>query len=251
MAGNPLHGDKMIQKKDEQKASVGIKNLPPSERPREKLFRNGAESLSNAEILALLLGSGTRRQSALALAEHILSVDPSGLRFLRECSPEELCRIDGVGPARAAVLLAASELGRRLGTMPGEKRVDVSDSYDVAALFMEDMRYLKKETFRVLLLNAKNEIIMIDEVSIGSLVMTDANPREVFFNPLRRGAASVILVHNHPSGNPEPSQSDLILTEKLSAAGDLLGIEVLDHIIIGDGRFFSMKGAGLFEGSRH
>lgn len=236
-----------INRKNNVPGNGTIKDFPKMERPREKMGRNGVSSLSNAELLALLLGSGTRGVSALALAEQVLAADRSGLLFLNDCTPEELCRLPGIGPAKAAVIIAAVELGRRLGTTPRDEEIDVSSPEAVAALFMQNMRHLKKECFRILLLNVKNRIISIEEVSAGSLDSADAHPREVFALPLRRGAANIILVHNHPSGNPEPSPSDLDLTRRLVWAGRILGIGVLDHIVIGDGVFFSMKEDGALE----
>lgn len=225
---------------------TSMKDLPEAERPREKLFINGPASLSNAELLAILLGSGTRSQSAVSLAERVLAADGSGILFLNDCTPEELCNIEGIGPAKSAALIASAELGRRLTTTPREKQANVSSPDDISKLFMQNMRYLKKECFKVLLLNVKNEIISIEDVSVGSLMSSDAHPREVFAAPLRRGAANVILVHNHPSGSSRPSQDDIDLTQRLSWAGDIMGIHVLDHIIIGDGEYTSMKRERLF-----
>ena len=225
---------------------TSMKDLPEAERPREKLFINGPASLSNAELLAILLGSGTRIQSAVSLAERVLAADGSGILFLNDCTPEELCSIEGIGPAKSAALIASAELGRRLTTTPREKQANVSSPDDISKLFMQNMRYLKKECFKVLLLNVKNEIISIEDVSVGSLMSSDAHPREVFAAPLRRGAANVILVHNHPSGSSRPSQDDIDLTQRLSWAGDIMGIHVLDHIIIGDGEYTSMKRERLF-----
>ena len=225
---------------------TSMKDLPEAERPREKLFINGPASLSNAELLAILLGSGTRSQSAVSLAERVLAADGSGILFLNDCTPEELCSIEGIGPAKSAALIASAELGRRLTTTPREKQANVSSPDDISKLFMQNMRYLKKECFKVLLLNVKNEIISIEDVYVGSLMSSDAHPREVFAAPLRRGAANVILVHNHPSGSSRPSQDDIDLTQRLSWAGDIMGIHVLDHIIIGDGEYTSMKRERLF-----
>ena len=182
----------------------------------------------------------------MSLAERVLAADSSGILFLNDCTPEELCSIEGIGPAKSAALIASAELGRRLTTTPREKQANVSSPDDISKLFMQNMRYLKKECFKVLLLNVKNEIISIEDVSVGSLMSSDAHPREVFAAPLRRGAANVILVHNHPSGSSRPSQDDIDLTQRLSWAGDIMGIHVLDHIIIGDGEYTSMKRERLF-----
>lgn len=222
-----------------------IKDLPEAERPRERLLEAGTSSLSNAELLAILLGSGSRGESALSLAERVLSADRSGLLFLNDCTPEELCGIDGIGPAKAAALIAAAELGRRL-TTPRPRQVSVSSPGEISAIFMPRMRHLKKECFKVLLLNVKNEIISIEDISTGSLMSSDAHPREVFMAPLRRGAANIILIHNHPSGSSKPSQTDVDLTQRLAWAGDIMGIHVLDHIIIGDGEYTSLKQECLF-----
>lgn len=223
-----------------------IREMPEAERPREKIFSSGVSSLSNTELVAVLIGSGTRESSALDLASRVLSADSSGILFLRDASPEELCTVKGIGAAKAAVLLAAAELGRRIMTAPRNRKISVSTPDETAALFMEDMRYLRKEHFRVLLLNVKNEIISLEDVSIGSISSSEAHPREVFADAVRRGAANVILVHNHPSGSPAPSMADIELTRRLEEAGRILGIQVLDHIIIGDGRFVSMKREGIF-----
>ncbi len=221
-----------------------IREMPETERPREKLFRSGASALSNTELVAILLGSGTREHSALSLAGRLLTRDASGLLYLVEASPEELCQIEGIGPARASVLIASVELGRRLMTAPRGRKVNVSSPDRIAAIYMEQMRYLKVEQFKVLLLNIKNEIIATEDVSVGSISSSSAHPREVFYGAIRRGASSVILVHNHPSGNPEPSQADLLLTDRLAEAGQLLGIPVLDHIVIGDGIYVSLRSEG-------
>ena len=221
-----------------------IKDIPKQERPREKLLKNGAAGLSNTELIALLIGSGTQDASAISLAERVISADSQGILFLRDCTPEELCAIEGIGPAKSAVIIAAAELGRRLATTPTDEKLKITSAQDVADMFMERMRYLKKEQFKVLLLNAKGQILMTDDVSTGSLMSSFAEPREVFVNPLRRGAASIILIHNHPSGDPTPSQADIQVTENLVGAGELLGIPVLDHVIIGDGQYVSLKSLG-------
>ena len=223
-----------------------MKDLPAAERPREKLLMQGPAALSNAELLALLLGSGSRSESAVALAERILAADGTGILFLNDCTPEELCLIPGIGHAKACTLIAAAELGRRLMTTPRKKQANVSSPGDIARLFMQSMRHLKKESFKVLLLNVKNEIISIENISTGSLMSSDAHPREVFMAPLRRGAANVILVHNHPSGSSKPSRDDIELTRRLALAGEIMGISVLDHIVIGDGEYTSMKRENLF-----
>lgn len=222
-----------------------IKALPRSERPVEKAIAKGASALSNSELLAILLGSGTREKSAIGLAEDIISKDKSGISYLAESSVQELMSISGVGQSKAARVVAAVELGKRISTAPRAKRMGVESSEDIARLFIEDMRYEKREIFKALLLNPRGEIISIETVSVGELTSTLVHPREVFSQAVKRSAAGIVFVHNHPSGNPEPSEEDVKTTERLVACGKLLGIVVIDHIIIGDGQYCSMQSLGL------
>lgn len=228
-------------KKGLVKDNVTIKELPEDERPREKLVHYGSGSLSNGELLAILIGSGTRNRSALTLANRILSMEGQGLSFLADCTPEELCKIEGIGKAKSCKLIAAIELGKRISHSVGGKKYSAGNPEEVAALYMEEMRHLKKEYFKVLFLNTKNEILSSENTSIGNLNSSIVHPREVFRNAIRKGAASIILIHNHPSGNPLPSRNDLDVTKRLQEAGQLLGIPVLDHLIIGDGVYVSLK----------
>lgn len=221
--------------------STSIKELPIDERPREKLVQYGVDSLSNSELLAILLRSGTKEMSALEVSNKILSLDSDGICYLAESNIEELSQIKGIGTAKACQVLAAIELGKRIATRPKQKKINVSSPKEVAYLFIEKMRYFKKEFFKVLLLNTKNEIIMIDDVSVGNLNSAIVHPREVFSNAIRRSASSIILVHNHPSGNPKPSSEDIDVTHRLINAGEILGIEILDHLIIGDGEYYSLR----------
>lgn len=223
------------------KNHVTIKELPEDERPREKLLKYGKEFLSNGELLAILIGTGTREKSALSLANKLLSLEGQGITYLSDCTPEELYAVEGIGSAKACKLIAAIELGKRVAGKEGEKRYRAGSPEEVANLYMEEMRYLKKEHFRALFLNTKNEIIFMEEVSVGNLSSSIVHPREVFRNAIRRGAAYIIVVHNHPSGNPLPSQNDLDVTRRLKETGELVGIPLLDHVIIGDGKFVSLK----------
>ncbi|HVI41026.1 MAG TPA: DNA repair protein RadC [Anaerovoracaceae bacterium] len=218
-----------------------IKELPSEERPREKLVQYGAETLSNTELLAILIGTGTREMSAIMLANRILALEEEGISYLTNCLPEELSAIPGMGMAKSCQIIAAIELGKRIATKPKGKRINIKAPNEVASLFIEEMRYLKKEYFKVLLLNTKNEIIMIENISVGSLNSSVVHPREVFCTAIKRSACSMIAVHNHPSGNPMPSQTDIEITRRLVEAGELLGIKVLDHLIIGDGIYVSLK----------
>ncbi len=225
----------------QKEKTLTMKALPREERPREKLLREGVNSLTNEELLTILIGSGTTRCSAAVLARQVLCLGPGGLAYLGEVSPEELSSVEGMGAARTSQVLAAVELGRRMAACPGRQRTVLTHPKDVAAFFMEDLRYRKQEVFRVVMLNTKNELLSVEDVSRGSVDSSIAHPREVFRPAVRRSASSVILIHNHPSGNPEPSQNDLNVTDRLVKAGKVLGIEVLDHLIFGDGVYVSLK----------
>jgi len=220
-----------------------LKEMPQHLRPRERLLREGPGALSEAELLAILLRTGTRRETALDLAHRLLS-RPEGLAFLAIAPLEELQKERGVGLAKAAQIKAALELGRRLNHFIFHQE-PIKGPQDVARLLMDQMRFLDREVFRTVSLNVKNRIIAIDTVSVGSLNSSLVHPREVFKDPIRRSAAAIILVHNHPSGDPSPSEEDVGVTRRLVEAGRILGIQVLDHIIIGDGVYFSFKEKNL------
>ncbi|OPL10210.1 MAG: hypothetical protein AVO34_11905 [Firmicutes bacterium ML8_F2] len=227
-----------------QNSPIMIKDLPCEERPREKLKAMGPEALSNAELLAILLRTGHKNESAVQLATRILA-GGGGLRNLPELALEDLQEFKGIGPDKAVTIKAALELGCRLASAPREANGSVNSPRQAAAIFMEELRYKKKEYFKILLLNTKNFIIAREEVSVGSLNASIVHPREVFTVPIRKSASSVIFFHNHPSGDPSPSEEDIGLTRRLVEAGEILGIKVRDHIIIGDGCYFSFKEKGL------
>ncbi|MEA4848586.1 MAG: DNA repair protein RadC [Clostridiaceae bacterium] len=228
-----------------QEGHATIKDLPEEERPRERLIRHGASVLSNAELLAILLRTGTKDESAISLAHRIL-VQEQGLRYLVDSNVEQLRCISGIGQAKAAQLKAAIELGKRLAAYEPGGDKPVKCPQDVAALLMEEMRYLKKEHMKLVLLNVKCNLISVEEISVGSLNASIVHPREVFNPAIRKSSASIIMVHNHPSGDPTPSSEDAAITERIAEAGKLIGIELVDHIIIGDGKYISMKEKGLF-----
>jgi DNA repair protein RadC len=223
---------------------VAIKMLPENMRPREKLLCSGETSLNDAELLAILIKEGTSGMSALELAQQMLAAHEGNLRFLRDVSIEELTCHPGIGPAKAASLKAAVEIGRRISIHVKQKLV-IKSPDDVKHLLMEDMRFLDREHFRVLYLDRKGGIIIDEDVSKGSLHSAIVHPREVFKTAIKRSAASIILVHNHPSGDPNPSTEDIEITRRLIEAGNLIGIEVLDHIIIGEHKYCSLKSLGL------
>lgn len=228
-----------------QEDHVTIKDLPVEERPRERLLRHGAAVLSNAELLAILLRTGTRDESAILLAYRILKQD-QGLRYLVDSKVEQLACIKGIGQAKAAQIKAALELGKRLSNFELGVDKPIKCPQDVSNLLMEEMRYLKKEHMKLVLLNIKCNLISVEEISIGSLNASIVHPREVFNPAIRKSSASIIMVHNHPSGDPTPSSEDTAITARINEAGKLIGIELVDHIIIGDGKYISMKERGLF-----
>ena len=222
-----------------------IKSLPKNERPVEKALKYGIKALSNAELLALILHTGTRSKSAIGLAEDILSEYADGISGFATAEPEELTKVNGIGRVKACSVLAAVELGKRIAMTPAEKEICLESSETVAKLFMEKLRYEKKEHFKSILVNTKGGIITIDDVSVGELSSTVVHPREVFTMAVRKSASAVIFVHNHPSGDPTPSREDIETTKRLIDSGKLLGIRVLDHIIIGNGRYSSLKDMDL------
>lgn len=219
-----------------------IKMLPQEERPAEKAMLKGIESLSNAELLALLLGSGTRSKSAIGLAEDILAEDDGGISYLTECSMQELMKLNGVGMIKAARIFAGIELGKRVASKPKTARAVIRSSEDVAGIFMEELRYEKREHFKALLLNSKGELLSVETISVGELTAAPVHPREVFNKAVRKSAAAIIFVHNHPSGDPTPSKEDVETTQRLVSCGKLLGIQVVDHVVIGAGSFCSING---------
>ncbi len=216
-----------------------VREMPASERPREKMLAQGAAALSNTELLAVLIASGSGKDSAVSLAAKVLAAEEGSLAALSVSQPEDFMRIPGIGTAKACVLTAALELGRRAATMPASQKIAVASPQDAADLFMGQLRYLKKEVMEVALLNVKSELIMKERISTGGLNSAVTQPREVFANAIRKGACGVILAHNHPSGDPEPSGQDVTITKQLVKAGKILGISVVDHIVIGDGRYVS------------
>ncbi len=229
-----------------QEQRVRIRQLPLAERPQEKLWQRGAAALSVRELLALVLHTGTASASALDLADQLLA-QAGSLAGLMEAAPEELAAVPGVGPAKAARLKAALELSRRLQAAQRGERPTVRGPADVAALLMPEMRLLDREEFRAVLLDVRHRVMAVVTVAVGHLSGALVHPREVFKECIRRSCAAVVLVHNHPSGDPTPSQQDLALTTRLVQAGQLLGIEVLDHVILGDNRHTSLKEQGLLQ----
>jgi DNA repair protein RadC len=220
-----------------------IEEIPVEDRPRERLKACGPEVLSVRELVAIVLGSGSRDRGAIELADELVSSLES-IRDLASTSIEKISRIRGVGFAGACRVKAAVELGRRvLKSARGEIKT-VRSPADAAGLVMEDMRYLDREHFRVILLDSKNSVISVETVSIGTVNASLVHPREVLKPALEKSATCMILVHNHPTGNVSPSREDILLTRRFEKCGRILGIDVVDHIIVGDGRYTSMKEGG-------
>lgn len=228
----------------ENRYTLRIKELPANDRPRERLEKYGAEALSNAELLALLCRTGTSEYSVIALAEHILGKF-GGLRGVATARAEELREIKGIGPAKSVEILAMVELGKRLAIASGGLDPIIRSPQDAADILMARLRDEKQEKFYGVFLNAKNMVIKTLQITVGVLDSSLITPREIFREGIACSSASVILAHNHPSGDPTPSQDDITVTKRLCSAGTAIGIEVLDHLIIGDNRWLSLKERGL------
>ncbi|WP_174730248.1 RadC family protein [Mesobacillus harenae] len=220
-----------------------IRDYPQNERPRERFIQNGPQSLSNHELLAIVLGTGTKEESVLQLANRLLSKF-EGLRFLKDATLEELTAIKGIGTAKAIHVLAAAEIGRRIATHIQDDRYVIRSPEDGAKYLMNDMRFLSQEHFVCLYLNTKNQVVHKQTIFIGSLNASIVHPREVFKEAVRRSSASIICLHNHPSGDPSPSREDIEVTKRLAECGKIIGIELLDHLIIGENKFVSLKEKG-------
>jgi len=224
----------------------GIKNWPENERPREKLLKHGPEALTDAELLALILrtGDAASGRSALDMGRDLLR-QFGDLRGLATATVLDICRGKGTGPAKAACLKAALELANRYKSRRIERNERYTSPEQVFEHFHLSYRDRRKEYFMALLLDGKNRVIREVRISEGSLNQSIVHPREVFSPAVRESAAAVILVHNHPTGDPTPSREDIEITKRLKEAGDLIGVKVLDHIIIGDGAYLSFSFKGM------
>jgi len=229
---------------DNQVEYLLIRDLPQGERPRERLEHYGAQALSNAELLAIILRTGVQGESVLHLASRLLA-RYGGLLGLARANFSELCAERGLGPAKSTQLIAALELGRRLLIASPEERPVVRSPADAASLLMMEMSLLQQEHLRLLLLDTKNRVLGMPTVYIGSLNKSVLRVGEVFREAIRQNCAALIVVHNHPSGDPTPSPEDVAVTERIVNAGKLLDVEVLDHLVIGRQRYVSMKERGL------
>ena len=225
-----------------------MRELPEKERPREKMLRLGARGLSDAELLAILLRTGTVEESALSIAQGLLREyeQPGAVALLAAARPEDLSKYKGIGNVKAITITAAIEFGRRLYARQASGDItSIRQPEDAANWYLHRLRYVQQEEFHVLLLSTKHQVLASCCVAVGTMDAALVDPRRVFQEALRHQAAALILAHNHPSGDPSPSKEDIALTLRLAEAGKLLELPVLDHVIIGDGRFVSLKEKGL------
>ena len=222
---------------------ASIKELPEDERPQEKMIKHGAGSLSNAELLAIIIRTGTRDATSVEVGRKIIEYLDNDLSYFHQVDVLELKRnpnLSGVGIVKACQIKAAIELGCRIKQKDLPER-KITSPHDVVGLLMDEMQYLKQECFKIIMLDTKNKVIKVEEITRGTLNSSLVHPREVFVKAIKQHAAAIILAHNHPSGDTEPSAEDKSITRRLVEAGELIGISVLDHIIIGRGTYLSFK----------
>lgn len=225
-----------------------IKELPEMERPYEKCERKGAGSLSNEELLAVLLRTGTRGENAIDLARRILyNAGEPGILGIHQFSVSRLMQIKGVGRVKAVQISCISELAKRLARSSYEDTLCFTDPASIARYYMEELRHEKQEVMKLLMLNSKAKLIGESDVSKGTVNASVITPRELFIEALQKNAVSIVIMHNHPSGDPTPSREDLLTTKRILEAGLLIGIELLDHIIIGNNCYVSFREKGLLE----
>lgn len=222
---------------------IKMKQLPLSERPYEKLEMYGAHTLSNAELLAIIIKSGTKEESSIETAQKILSMknkNSDNLRFIQDMSIEEFTNIKGIGRVKAIQLKAVGEIAKRLSRPIENSKVKISSPGDVANLLIDELRYEKREIVKVIILNTRNIVIKMVDICLGSNNSAILKPKDALIDAIKMGAPKIILVHNHPSGDPTPSKADIDFTKRLEQASSIVGIELLDHIIIGDSKFESI-----------
>lgn len=234
------------ESKDKMKQSNTIKEIPVTERPYEKCEQRGSASLSDEELLAVLLRTGTRGESALALARHILyHAGETGILGIHQFSMERLMAIKGIGKVKAIQLSCISELAKRLSKATYQDALCFSEPGSIARYYMEDLRHEKQELMKLLMLNTKARLIGETNISKGTVNASLITPRELFIEALQKNAVSIVIMHNHPSGDPTPSREDMLITKRILDAGALIGIELLDHIIIGNNQYISFREEGL------
>lgn len=220
-----------------------IKELSEEERPYEKCEKYGVGNLTDSELLAVLLRTGTRGENSMELAKRILypTFSQEGILNLHNWSYEQLLQVKGIGKVKAIQILCLCELARRLAKAEAGKELNFGTPESIAKYYMEDMRHQKQEVMKLLMLNTKSKLIGESDISKGTVNATIISPREMFVEALQKNAVFIILLHNHPSGDPTPSRQDILITQKVRDAGEMVGVELLDHIIIGDNCYFSMR----------
>lgn len=222
---------------------IKMKELPLSERPYEKLEMYGAENLTNSELLAIIIKTGTKDETSVMLAQKILNLNQSNnqdLRFLQDISIKELMTIKGIGKIKAIQIKAIGELTKRLSKPINNMKIKIKSPKDIANLFMQELRYEKKEIMKLVILNTKNIVQKIINISLGATNSASVEPKEILLEAIKCQATKIILIHNHPSGDPTPSQADYRVTDRIYECADIMGIELLDHIVIGDGKYISI-----------
>lgn len=228
--------------------AIKMKELPMSERPYEKLEMFGAQALTNSELLAIIIKTGTKDETSVMLAQKILNLknndNKEDLRFLQDISIRDLMTIKGIGKVKATQIKAIGELTKRLSKPINNMKIKIKSPGDIADLFMQELRYEKKEIMKLVILNSKNIIQKIVNISLGATNSVTVEPKEILLEAIKCQATRIILIHNHPSGDPTPSKDDYRFTDKIYECTDLMGIELLDHIVIGDGKYESILSRG-------
>lgn len=222
--------------------------MPPLERPYEKCLTFGPASLSDSELLAVILKTGTRDKSAIELARDVIRLDQKyeSLAGLHHLDMEQLLEVKGVGKVKAIQILCILEIASRISRAEAKEKMVFCSAQSIADYFMEEMRYLEKEEVRLLLFDGKHALIRETKISVGTVNAALVSPREVYLEALKAQAVYLILIHNHPSGSPAPSSQDVLLTKRMKQAGELIGIELSDHVIIGNQKFYSFRENGFF-----
>lgn len=220
--------------------AIKMKELPTTERPYEKLELYGEKLLSNSELLAIIIKNGTKDFSAIDISNLILKKVNNKLRDIQDISLDDFKGIQGIGKVKAIQLKAVCELAKRMSRPINDSKIQIKNTKDIAQIFMDELRYEKREIVKIVLLNTKNVIIKILDVSIGSVSKAIIEPKDILVEAIKIGAPKIIIIHNHPSGDSEPSLSDIEITDRIDKASKIIGIELLDHIVIGDGNYVSI-----------
>lgn len=226
-------------------SNKAMKDLPESEKPYEKCLKLGPEYLSDAELIAVIIRTGSQKEQALELARNILKLSPGGILNLQYLTIEQLKKLHGIGTVKAVQLKCVAEISKRISMTRRQQGVILKNAYSIAAYYMEQLRHESKEHLVVSMYDSNSRLIADQTISIGTCTASLISAREVFLIALEKQAVFIVLLHNHPSGSPEPSEEDILVTKKIKESGKLLDIPLLDHIIIGDNQYFSFKEQGI------